>query len=148
MLFTYQQVLWTIFFQPHVDTIYNYGSLGAILDMKLCIVFDNYGAQFDHLGHLKNWWYSEQDYQKYNNEISKVKNHYGKLMLYGNTIDSDASLPENYRRYHRFKTQLENIYAKIYAQSGSKNLTTVEKKHLTKFFASWARTLRTVEAKK
>lgn len=132
-----------LFFKLDVsDPIYNYGSLGSIIGHEIMHCFDNYGSLFDHRGHLNNWW-TEKDYDKYQKEIYKVKNHYSTLELYGLAINPDVSLAENIADIAGLKLSLRT-YMQIYIPNvDPKNMSADEKKHLEKFFGRWVNTLRT-----
>lgn len=137
-----------MFLQTNRDPIYNYGSIGIIIAHEMMHCFDTYGAMFDHHGHLKNWW-SKNDYQKYMNEILKVKNHYRTILLYDIPINSEASLSEDIADITgikiSFRTYLKN-YLKNYLSNNQINyLTRIQKEYLKKFFETWTKTLREIE---
>lgn len=133
-----------ILFKLNVDPIYNYGSLGAIIGHEMMHCFDNNGAQFDFAGHLNNWW-SENDYNEYNSEIMKIKNHYSGLILNDIKYNSELSFSENIADIAGLKLSLRT-YIKIYMSCTNPNkLLDNEKQHLKIFFERWAHTLRTVD---
>ena len=134
-----------IFIKTNVDPIYNYGAIGCIIGHEMMHCFDNHGAHYDHLGHVVNWW-TPIDYEKFNMELDKVRNHYATLRLNDNKINTDLSMGENIADIAGLKLSFRT-YIKKYLNK-TKNFTRSEKEHLKLFFARWAQTLRTVEDNK
>jgi len=133
-----------MFFKLQVDPIYNYGSLGAIIGHEFMHCFDNNGAQFDHYGHLYNWW-THNDYKKYHNEVAKVKNHYSNISFNNIGLNSELSISENIADIAGLKLSLRTYIKNYMPNTDPNNLTITEKNHLKKFFERWAQTLRTIE---
>lgn len=136
-----------IFFKLDNDPIYNYGSLGSIIGHELMHCFDNTGALYDYNGHLNNWWIST-DYEKFNNEVIKIKNHYSNISLNGNKLNAEVSASENIADITGLKLSLRT-YIKKYMPSinvNHLNYNINEKEHLKKFFESWTKTLRTIDS--
>jgi len=44
------------FYDPAAPAAVNYGGIGAAIGHEISHSFDNTGAQFDAVGHLRNWW--------------------------------------------------------------------------------------------
>jgi putative endopeptidase len=47
------------FFDADADPAANYGAIGAVIGHEVSHSFDNFGAEFDGDGRLKNWWTPE-----------------------------------------------------------------------------------------
>jgi putative endopeptidase len=121
------------------DPIYNYGSLGSIIGHEMMHCFDNQGAQYDHLGHLQNWW-APEDYQTFYHEIKKINEHYSYLI--SDNTKANLMISENMADITGLKLSLRT-YIKLYMPyTNIKQLSSAEKEHLKKFFKSWAKTLR------
>ena len=82
------------FFNLEADPIDNFGGLGVVLGHEMTHCFDNIGAQFDHKGHLRNWW-SPLDYHKFGQTIASIYNHYANLKVDGLRINPELSLSES-----------------------------------------------------
>lgn len=129
------------------EPIINYGSIGVIIAHEMMHSFDTYGAMFDHNGHLKNWW-SNDDYQKYLGQVSKIENHYRSLMLNGLHINAKETISEDMADIIGLKISFRT-YMRIYHPKIRINyLSFGEKEYLKKFFKAWAQTLRMVESPK
>ena len=131
------------FFKVNTDPIYNFGSLGSIIGHEIMHCFDAYGAQFDHLGHLRNWW-TKEDYIKFNQEIDKINKHYSMFRVNGMRINTDLTISENMADISGLKISLRT-YLRKYMPNIKDKLTGEQKKHLEKFFKRWAETLRALE---
>lgn len=134
-----------LFFKTDIDPIYNYGSLGCIIGHEFMHCFDSNGCLFDHNGYLQNWW-TTRDYEKFNKEIEKVKNHYATLSLFGTKINSDLSISENIADIAGLKLSLRTYIKKYMPCTNLQYLSPSDKNHLKKFFQRWAQTLRTIES--
>ena len=130
-----------IFYKTTASPIYNYGGLGCIIGHEIMHCFDNNGAHYDYKGHLKNWW-SDDDYIKFNNELSKVEKHYSVLRINGKKINPSLSVGENIADIAGIKLSLRT-YINKYLKKNS-NFSKEDKNHLKLFFARWAEILRTV----
>lgn len=125
------------FFSMSNDIIRNYGSMGSIIAHEMMHCFDIYGAQFNHNGYLCNWW-TDVDYHNFNIEIEKIKQHYSSLVFDGTQLDGSISISENMADIAGLKLSLRT-YIKYYMPNiNPKCLSNQEKKHLQRFFESWA----------
>lgn len=131
------------FFSLSNESIENYGSLGAIIGHEIMHSFDNYGSMYDHLGHLNNWW-SEEDYQKYNQELTKVKDHYATFELNGMKLNANTSLSENIADIAGLKLALRTFIHNNYPSEQLGNYPSEQKEHLKKYFKKWTNALRSL----
>ncbi len=150
ILFIPTSMLNDVFVSEDKEMIINYGSLGAIIGHEIMHCFDNYGAMFDHNGHLKNWW-SVKDYEYFNTELEKVKHHYSNLSVNRIRLDGELSVGENIADILGLKLSLKTYisnyipnYIPNYIESGQNSQNT--NKHLEKFFESWSNTLRSIDS--
>ncbi|MEQ1753685.1 MAG: M13 family metallopeptidase [Micropepsaceae bacterium] len=58
-------ILQAPFYDPKAPPAVNYGSIGAVIGHEISHSFDDIGAQFDAVGHLRNWWTAE-DLKQFN----------------------------------------------------------------------------------
>jgi predicted metalloendopeptidase len=47
------------YFDPHRDSVMDYGAIGAVIGHEISHSFDDQGALFDASGRLQNWWTKE-----------------------------------------------------------------------------------------
>lgn len=127
------------FFNPDLDPIYNYGSIGTIIGHEIMHSFDNNGALYDSNGILKNWW-SELDYNKFNEEVNKIKTHYSKISIENIPIDGSLSVSENFADIIGIKISLRSYIDKY--MSNIINYDT-----LKIFFSQWVNSFKTVTKK-
>lgn len=144
MIFVPTSLTSNIFYNADFPAICNYGSLGAVIGHEMIHCFDTTGAQYDHLGHLVNWW-TEKDYEVYNKEISKVIDYYSSLRLNGMKLNSQMSVSENLADIVGVKLSLKTYIKKYMPNVDIKNLTDGEKEHLQLFFERWAKMLRELD---
>jgi endothelin-converting enzyme/putative endopeptidase len=52
-------ILQAPYFDPNAPASVNYGAIGAVIGHEISHSFDDTGAQFDAVGHLRNWWTDE-----------------------------------------------------------------------------------------
>ena len=52
-------ILQAPYFDPNAPAAVNYGAIGAVIGHEISHSFDDTGAQFDAVGHLRNWWTDE-----------------------------------------------------------------------------------------
>lgn len=139
-----------IFYKKDADPIYNYGGLGSIIAHEMMHCFDNHGSQYDHLGHVRNWW-TKEDHQKFNKEIEKINKHYASLAMDNVKINALASTGENMADIAGLKLSLRTFINKYSTNNYSKSnfdgrfyFSQQEKIYLQLFFARWAQIFRAV----
>lgn len=132
-----------LFFKENEDPIYNYGGLGAIIGHEMMHSFDNYGSLFDENGHVTKWW-SDNDYEKYQIELLKIKNHYSSLKINNIKLDSESSLSENIADVVGLKIAFRAFLFNHYPNVNFNRLTIKQKIYFQKFFKGWARVMRGV----
>lgn len=49
-------ILQAPYYDPKASAAVNYGAIGAVIGHEISHSFDDTGAQFDSVGHLRNWW--------------------------------------------------------------------------------------------
>ncbi len=94
MIYIPTSIMSKIFFDKNAEAIYNYGGIGSIIGHELMHSFDNIGSQYDELGHIRNWW-TDNDYNKYEYEVNKVRKHYSRISINGMQINPNISISEN-----------------------------------------------------
>lgn len=124
------------FFNPDLDPIYNYGSIGTIIGHEIMHSFDNNGANYNQNGNLVNWW-SESDYEKFNTEVNKIKSHYDRIRVLDLKINGSISISENFADIVGIKASLR-AYIKKY-MNGKINYDV-----LKIFFGQWVNTFKSV----
>ena len=130
------------FINLYHDMIYNYGRIGTIIGHEISHAFDNYGSQYDYLGHLKNWW-TATDNIKFNNEVKKIIKHYNMITIQNKNIDANNSVAENMADILGLKISLRT-YIKNHMKI-SNGFSQPQKNELKKFFINWTRTLRSID---
>lgn len=153
------------FFNLEADPVDNFGGLGVVLGHEMTHCFDNIGAQFDHKGHLRNWW-TPTDYRKFSRIIASVRDHYANLRVDGLKLNPELSLSESIADIGGIKLALRTYLANyepnldlnhltppsllpeksassgIGQQVPSSLLTPTQKSYLQRFFKKWVHTLR------
>ena len=127
------------FYNPESDPIYNYGSIGTIIGHEIMHSFDNNGASYDSDGILRNWW-TESDYEKFNIEVEKIKNHYSKISVGDINIDGSISVSENFADIIGIKVSLR-AYISKYMENN------VDYDKLKIFFSQWTNSFKSVTKK-
>lgn len=147
IIFVPTSIITDIFFDVNAPPLYNYGGLGSIIGHEMMHCFDNSGSQYDEVGHLRNWW-TPYDYQKFNTEVDKVRQHYSKLSVNGTKINADVSTGENMADISGLKlslrTYLLNYYPNNFYNGRLHNLNQKQKNDLKLFFERWAKIFRSV----
>lgn len=119
--------------------LYNYGGIGSIMGHEMMHCFDKHGAMYDSNGHLKNWW-TEKDYQRFDEEIQKVINHYNSISYNGTKLKSEANIGENMADIGGIKISL-GTYLRNYEPAI--NISELKQKaDLELFFKRWAEIFR------
>jgi putative endopeptidase len=130
------------FINLYHNMIYNYGRIGTIIGHEISHAFDNYGSQYDYLGHLKNWW-TTSDNIKFNNEVKKIIKHYNMITIQNENVDANNSVAENMADILGLKISLRT-YIKNHMKI-TNGMTQPQKNELKKFFINWTRTLRSID---
>lgn len=63
-------------YDPAYPSALNFGLIGSLIGHEIGHAFDTYGIQFDQFGQLSAWFNVSDDYKKYNETITCLKNQY------------------------------------------------------------------------
>lgn len=83
------------FYDKNASKEHNLGGIGTVIGHEISHAFDNNGAKFDGDGNLNSWW-SEEDYNKFEEKTNEVRDFYNNIKLNDNKkVNGDLTVGEN-----------------------------------------------------